>query len=234
MCGSSFLCFEKNLNKTIENMEFMCYNKTDKVCSQGGGEMEIIGVMDFYTDKYTTCCITGHRKRDLPFGGDLHKSGMKRLVSMLHLSIKESYDDGFRTFISGMAEGVDLLCAKIVYEMIARGEMPEAELVCALPYREQAKELADPLDKYVYSMIFSGCSRAVVVSEREDRDRYKLRNQFMVDNSTRVIGAFKQKKGGSGTLQTINMAKRAGLELKIIKLDENPVLYIDDGDNEEF
>ena len=30
-----------------------------------------------------------------------------------------------------------------------------------------------------------------------------------------------------GTLQTINMAKRAGLTLNIICLDDNPVFYID-------
>ena len=49
----------------------------------------------------------------------------------------------------------------------------------------------------------------------------------MVDNSSRIIGLLKEKKCGSGTLQTVNMAKRAGLEMKIISADKNPQLYVD-------
>ena len=49
----------------------------------------------------------------------------------------------------------------------------------------------------------------------------------MVENSSRIIGVIKEKPFGSGTLQTINMAKRAGLEMKIISLEKNPHLYID-------
>ena len=183
---------------------------------------------DFFTDISTTCCITGHRNRDLPFGGDESKAGMKRLLSMLELKITEAYRDGYRTFISGMAEGVDLQCAKIICELIARGKMPGAEIVCALPYKEQSAELKKPLDKYVYSCVLSQCGRAVVVSTHDCKDRYKLRNRFMVENSSAIIGAYKQKKCGSGTLQTINMAKKAGLDMRIIMLDENPVLYEDE------
>lgn len=194
--------------------------------------MDFTSVNNFSTDRSTTCCITGHRNRDLPFDGDIHKSGMKRLMSMLHLNITEAYRDGYRTFISGMAEGVDLMCAKIIYELIARKEFPDARLVCALPYREQEREISNFLDKYVYSMVFSGCSEAVVISDRFDKNRYRLRNQFMVDNSSRIIGAFKPKKGGSGTFQTINMAKKAGLDMRIIRLDENPLLYMEDEESQ--
>ena len=180
---------------------------------------------EFYTDPAVTCCITGHRNKDLPFGGDESKAGMKRLLSMLYLKITEAYKEGYRTFISGMAEGVDLQCAKIISELISRGEMPGAGLVCAIPYKEQSDELKRTIDKYIYSCVLSQCAQAVVVSERKNKERYRLRNKFMVDNSTRIIGALKNKKSGSGTLQTINFAKKAGLDMKIIMLDENPLLY---------
>ena len=49
----------------------------------------------------------------------------------------------------------------------------------------------------------------------------------MVEHSSRLIGVIKEKAKGSGTLQTINMAKRAGLTLNIICLDDNTVFYID-------
>jgi hypothetical protein len=78
--------------------------------------------------------------------------------------------------------------------------------------------------------VIDGCDEKVIVSEKSDRERYKKRNQFMVDNSSRVIGVIKSKQFGSGTLQTVNMAKRAGLEIKMISLENNPQLYIDTDD----
>ena len=68
----------------------------------------------------------------------------------------------------------------------------------------------------------------IYTSNEKSRSCYRIRNQFMVDNSSRIIGVYKEKEKGSGTLQTINMAKRAGIEMKIIYLDRNPVFYVSD------
>lgn len=181
-----------------------------------------------YLDKNTTCCFTGHRNRDLPFFGDREKQGMKCLVSNLQLLIEKAVDDGYTTFICGMAQGVDLLCAEIVHNLITRKNIP-AKLVCALPYKGQGmKEKYSPLEKYIYSVILESCAEIVNVCESYQKDCYKLRNQYMVDRSSRLIGVYKPKPKGSGTLQTINMAKAGGLKLCVIELESNPVFYIDD------
>ncbi len=189
--------------------------------------MKEISVQDFSCDKLTTCCFTGHRSRDLPFGGDLRKQGMKCLASSLQLLISEAVADGYKTFISGMSDGIDLICAQLVLELAKTGRYGELKLVCALPYREQFREIVSTLDKYKYSLMLSECSEKVIVSDRSDRERYKKRNQFMVENSSRLIGVIKDKQFGSGTLQTVNMAKRAGLDIHMISLERNPQLYID-------
>lgn len=180
-----------------------------------------------------TCCFTGHRNRDLPFSGDRSKQGMKCLVSSLQMYIEKAVNDGFDTFISGMAEGVDLICAEIVYNLITRKGM-NLKLVCAVPYKDQGtKELLNPIDQYVYSMISRDCTNVVYICDKKSRDCYQKRNKFMVENSRRIIGVIKDEKAKSGTLQTINMAKRSGLELNIIYLDKNPVFYLSD-DSEVF
>ena len=189
--------------------------------------MKEISVQDFTCDKLTTCCFTGHRSRDLPFGGDLRKQGMKCLASSLQLLIAEAVADGYNTFISGMSDGIDLICAQLVLELAKTGRYGELKLVCALPYREQFREIVTTLDKYKYSVVLSECSEKVIVSDRSDRDRYKKRNQFMVENSSRLIGVIKDKQFGSGTLQTVNMARRADLEIHMISLEKNPQLYVD-------
>ncbi len=180
-----------------------------------------------------TCCFTGHRNRDLPFSGDRSKQGMKCLVSSLQMYIEKAVNDGFDTFISGMAEGVDLICAEIVYNLITRKGM-NLNLVCAVPYKDQGtKELLNPIDQYVYSMISRDCTNVVYICDKKSRDCYQKRNKFMVENSRRIIGVIKDEKAKSGTLQTINMAKKSGLELNIIYLDKNPVFYLSD-DSEVF
>lgn len=189
--------------------------------------MKELSVEDFKCDKLTTCCFTGHRSRDLPFGGDMRKQGMKCLASSLHMLIVEAVNDGYKTFISGMSDGIDLICAHIVMEISKSGQYGRLKLVCALPYLQQYAEIVTVADKYKYSLIINQCDEKVVISQKNDKDRYKKRNRFMVENSSRIIGVLKEKQFGSGTLQTVNMAKRSGLELRIISLERNPQLYID-------
>lgn len=197
--------------------------------------MKETSVEKFRCNKLTTCCFTGHRNRDLPFNGNMHKQGVKNLVSTLQLLIVEAISDGYDTFISGMADGIDLICADIVMQLKASGRSPDIKLVCALPYSEQFGEIVSTLDKYKYTLILRDCDEKVIVSHRDDPDRYKLRNAFMIENSSRLIGAIKNKQRGSGTLQTLNMAKRAGLEIHMISLDKNPQMKIDldEGNNPE-
>ena len=109
------------------------------------------------TDKATTCCFTGHRNRDLPFFGDSSSMGMKCLVSCIQLKIETAVSDGYKTFISGMAEGIDLICAEIVHNLINRQGF-DIRLVCAIPYKNQGTaELSKPLDRYLYSVILQNC-----------------------------------------------------------------------------
>ena len=202
--------------------------------SGGFAVNNIVPANEFSCCRAATCCFTGHRDRDLPFGGDVHRQGMKNLLSMLVLMIKEAYADGCRTFISGMSKGIDLRCAEIVHSLSAQKEYSDMELVCVLPYAGQRSEMKTPLDSYTYSLLLESCSAVVITSPRYEKGCYKKRNSFMVDHSSRMIGVIREKAQGSGTLQTINMAKRAGLALNIISLDDNPVFYIDDDGSSLF
>ena len=173
--------------------------------------------------KAKTCCFTGHRGRDLPFGGDRNSVGMKNLISVLYLKIEEAGKDGFDTFISGMADGVDMICAEIVYDLMQQGH--GIRLICAVPYPGQSREIKNLRDRYLYGLLTGSCP-TLFVSGSYSKDCYKERNQFMVDSSSRIIAVLKNKEKGSGTIQTINMAKRAGIDCRIVRLDDNPLFYI--------
>ena len=59
-----------------------------------------------------TCCVTGHR--------DIPKEYSDYVEQELQREIQAAIEDGFTRFISGFAEGVDLMFAAIVVEEKAR------------------------------------------------------------------------------------------------------------------
>lgn len=171
-----------------------------------------------------TCCFTGHRDRDLPFFGDRSTLGMRNLESSLALEIENAVSDGYDTFISGMAEGIDLICAELVYARIARGE--KLRLICARPFPRQCeRDYKDARNKYVNSLITSACG-TVDVSQSYYRGCYAVRNRFMVAHSSRLIGVIKRKVGPSGTLQTVRLAEKQGLDIRLIELDNSQIFYL--------
>ena len=70
-------------------------------------------------------CFTGHRPHKL------HQPESV-VIAALEEKIREAIDDGFVTFISGMAWGVDIWAAEIVLRLKAEGH--PIHLVAAVPY----------------------------------------------------------------------------------------------------
>ena len=76
-----------------------------------------------------TCCVTGHR--------DISKEHLDYVEQELRREVQAAIEDGYTRFISGFAEGADLLFAAIVAEEKARH--PELFLEAAIPYPGRLK-----------------------------------------------------------------------------------------------
>ena len=70
-------------------------------------------------------CFTGHRPHKL------HQPESV-VIAALEEKIREAIDDGFVTFISGMAWGVDIWAAEIVLRLKSEGH--PIHLIAAVPY----------------------------------------------------------------------------------------------------
>ena len=73
-----------------------------------------------------TCCVTGHR--DIP----AEKKGL--VEEALRREVAAAIEDGYTRFISGFAEGADLMFAAIVAE--AKKENDSLFLEAAIPYSQ--------------------------------------------------------------------------------------------------
>ncbi len=159
-----------------------------------------------------TCCFTGHRPKSLPWGynekGNEYKQFIKRLKDALNTLINE----GVGLFISGMAQGFDIIAAETIIEL--KKKHPTIKLECAIPclnqhvgwskgYKERYKKVLEQADSVTYVSqcnYFTGCMRK--------------RNRYMIEKSTHLIALYNGTKGG--TAQTIEFANKKNVAIIII------------------
>ena len=150
------------------------------------------------------CCFTGHRPEKL-------NRPEAEIISWLEAEIRKAIDDGFVTFISGMARGVDIWAAEIVLHL--RDEGFPIHLICASPF-EGFEQSWNENWKQRYSEVMKRADLVKYVCKCYSRACFQIRNEWMVDRSARVIAVFNGQPGG--TKNTINYARSKGIEVLII------------------
>lgn len=135
-------------------------------------------------DRDTTLCFSGHRSYKPA------QKGTERLAE----SVAGAYRDGYRVFISGFAEGFDLAAAEAVLEL--RRAYPDAALVAAVPFAEQAARFADP-DRLRYEKLIAAANGVAVLSERYRHGCFYERDDWMVERSSRLICWYDGTAGGT-------------------------------------
>ena len=141
-------------------------------------------------------CFTGHRPEKLNISE-------KEVKNKLKTAIQQSIEEGYTTFISGMARGVDMWAAEIVLE--ERKKNNDIKLICASPY-EGFEKSWNFIEKHRYNSILKKADHVKYVCEHYSRQCFQIRNVWMVDHSARVIAAYNGESGG--TRNTIRYAER--------------------------
>lgn len=138
-----------------------------------------------------TCCVTGHR--------DIPANKMDYVIETLRAEVAQAIEEGFTTFISGFADGVDLLFTEIVSEEKARN--PGLSLEAAVPYRNRifAKDKR-------FQKLLADCDEVYVQQEKYAPNCLLNRNRYMVSSSQRVIAVYDGRERG-GTAFTIRYAR---------------------------
>lgn len=147
------------------------------------------------------CTFTGHRPEKLR----LSETEVKKALAE---AISNAYADGFRTFISGMARGVDIWAAEIVLEY--KSLHPDIHLICALPHPGFETRWKAEWQKH-YNAILAQADLVKTVCDAYNLGAYQQRNEWMVDHSARVIAIYNGEPGG--TRNTIIYAKEQGVSI---------------------
>ena len=148
-------------------------------------------------------CFTGHR--------DIKPEDITFVKSCLRLIIRNEIRNGATHFMSGMARGVDAFAAEIVND--EKKNFPHIVLEGAVPYRGRLNTKDAEIRR-----VLGLCDEIFFVSEKYAKGCYQKRNEFMVDNSEKVIAVYDKRKSG-GTYNTIKYAQKTGKEVFTLNLD---------------
>lgn len=149
-----------------------------------------------------SCCITGHR--------DLPANQMAVVEQAVREAVMKAVDDGFTHFISGFADGVDLMFARIITEL--KKDNGLLTLEAAIPYRNRIKKLAF---RKTSRELLQSCNHVTVVSEDYYPGCFLKRNRYTVNASGRVIAVYDGRIKG-GTAYTVRFARDYGKDVRII------------------
>lgn len=161
-------------------------------------------------DNRHSVAFTGHRKERILQGNSLCFFG--RIQISVIVQIVELYEQGYRDFYCGMAEGFDMLAATAVVQMKKKYE--DIRLIAVIPFRNQSARY-DEADRQQYNALLAEANEVVMLSEYYYRGCFHRRNDFLISHAYVVVaywdGIFK-----GGTFYTIKKAQ--GMNRKIINL----------------
>ena len=157
-----------------------------------------------------TCCVTGHR--------DIPENRISYVEQELLREVQTAIDDGYTRFISGFADGTDLIFAAIVAEEKKRH--PELSLEAAIPYTgrlTRAVKVSVRERRIQFHELLRACDSIKVVCQTYIPSCFMQRNRYMVGQAQRVIAVYDGRERG-GTLFTMREAHTLGKEVRLIKI----------------
>lgn len=150
------------------------------------------------------CCFTGHRPEKLAGSERAIKAALKK-------EIKLAIQDGYNVYITGMARGTDLWAAEIILDL--RRKNKDLKLICAIPYEGFERRWSEHWQK-LYLKILAKADLVRVIGKGYHPGIFQIRNEWMVNHSSRVIAVYNGSLGG--TKNTIDYSMQQGIAVHII------------------
>lgn len=168
---------------------------------------------------YDTICFTGGRPKSLFLDEPYNPKNYKLMSEHISDFILPYAKDGCRRFISGGAQGFDMLAFAAV-ELIKQ-QYPDIRNVVCVPFKGQSRRWPKRgiFSQEEYAKMLSRADEIIIVNNIDCEDYYACvkalyaRNEFMVDNADLVIAQYPDDswcKAKSGTAACLRYAEKSG------------------------
>ena len=164
-------------------------------------------------NKNSTVCLTGHRPKSLPWGYNENNLSCINFKNKIRIVFEKLINDGFTTFLTGMAEGFDMIGTEILIELRKNHNIKIIAVVPCLGQEIRWK----PSQQARYKKILNECDEKIILANHYTPDCMNIRNKFIVDHSSICIACWNGKPSGTGN--TVRFAKENGNKIRIINPD---------------
>ncbi len=166
-----------------------------------------------------TVCFSGHRSDAFSQEVLMGFSMVDILKTLLAGCIEIALQDGFRYFLDGLAEGVDLWAAEYLLYRKQHGNLP-MHLIAVEPclhYLENRRSGKEEMMRYVKQ------ADALVTIPMQGRHSFLRRNDYMVEHSSRLICMICKSEGG--TAYTLKQALKNRKEIHCMNVGNLDLLF---------
>ena len=151
-----------------------------------------------------TVAFSGHRSsRIAKFSTDREK--LFREVAFDTFVAIESFciEKGYHTFITGMADGFDLIAAEEGLNLKKR--YPYIRLKCVVPFKGQAERYTEA-DKQRYNGILAQADEVITLQDEYSEGCFFRRNDYLLENSAFLMVYYDALAAVGGTFYTLKRA----------------------------
>ena len=138
------------------------------------------------------------------------------LKARLASALAAAYDQGYRHFLCGMAQGTDLYFCQAVLDL--RQAHPDVTIEAAVPFAGQADRWP-AADQARRLALLDQCDLETVVQHTYTPGCMGRRNRYMVDRSSLLLAVYDGTPRG-GTMNTLAYAMRQGVQTVILPVEE--------------
>ena len=131
----------------------------------------------------------------------------------METAIQQAITDGYTTFITGMAYGVDIWAGQIVVRL--RKHNPALHLIAAIPFRGFEDRWSTDW-KRAYQELLEQADLVKYICPGYNSGAYQRRNERMVNHSSRLIAVFNGEL--SGAKNTLEYAWKKGSKIMITSI----------------
>lgn len=158
-------------------------------------------------ERQKAVAFSGYRASKMADG--LQDAELKaKMQEQLCETINRLLDKGYDTFLTGMADGFDLMAGEMVLRV--KTQRPDTKLVAVMPFAGQSKKYSSS-DAQIFDNVLSQADLTFILADHFSRYAFLVRNDFLVDNSSVLVCYFTGLAGG--TKYTYDRAVKRGLEI---------------------